>query len=333
MREHLAALATLAVALSHGGAGAQVRSVAEMNADQVRALDRTKTAVILPGGILEQHGPYLPAYTDGYFNERIARDVAEAVAARPGWVAVVFPAIPLGTDGTNAIGRKFSFPGTFAVRAATLRAVFMDLADEIGELGFRFVFVVHVHGSPRHNHALDQAAAYFEDTYGGRMVHLLGGTDFLACCHAWKSVVSAEALAEDASSVHAGLTETSEMLFLRPDLVAETVRRATRLPAADPEARETSATAADWPGYFGAPARATAAVGAALNREQARFAVASALAVLDGTSRPGERVADARVRHPRLSALVREMAARDDARERRQREWLARRPEWPAGER
>jgi creatinine amidohydrolase/Fe(II)-dependent formamide hydrolase-like protein len=38
--------------------------VAELNTEQIRALDRARTAVILPGGILEEHGPYLPSYTD-----------------------------------------------------------------------------------------------------------------------------------------------------------------------------------------------------------------------------------------------------------------------------
>ena len=70
---------------------AQVHRVAAMNTEQIRVLDRARTVVILPGGILEQHGPYLPTYTDGYCNERLAQAVAEAVAARPGWAALVFP--------------------------------------------------------------------------------------------------------------------------------------------------------------------------------------------------------------------------------------------------
>ncbi len=69
---------------------------------------------------------------------------------RPGWKVLVFPVIPLGAGGANEIGRRYSFPGTFAVRLATLRAVYMDLAAELGEQGFRWVFLVHGHaGSPR----------------------------------------------------------------------------------------------------------------------------------------------------------------------------------------
>lgn len=44
---------------------------------------------------MEEHGPYLPSYSDGYQNERYTADLAAAIARRQGWTAVVFPAIPL----------------------------------------------------------------------------------------------------------------------------------------------------------------------------------------------------------------------------------------------
>jgi creatinine amidohydrolase/Fe(II)-dependent formamide hydrolase-like protein len=130
--------------------------------------------VLLPGGIIEQHGPYLPAFADGYMNERMTQEIANAIVERPGWKVLIFPLIPLGAGGANEIGLKYVFDGTYAVHFATLRAVFMDLATELGEAGFRWIFVVHLHGAPNHNRALDQAGDYFRDTYGGRMVHLFG---------------------------------------------------------------------------------------------------------------------------------------------------------------
>jgi creatinine amidohydrolase/Fe(II)-dependent formamide hydrolase-like protein len=155
-------------------ATAQVLHVEDLNTRQIRELDRTHTAIILPGGILEEHGPYLPAFTDGYLSQRLAADVARAVAARPGWKALVFPQISLGAEPYNHLGGKASFPGSYPVRAATLRAIFMDLAGELGEQGFRWILVAHVHGAGLHNRALDQASDYFHDTYGGRMAHLWG---------------------------------------------------------------------------------------------------------------------------------------------------------------
>jgi len=81
----------LAVALLPGPASAtQVFHVEHMNTSQIAALDRQKTAVLLWGGILEEHGPYLPCFTDGYINEYLTRKLAEAIAARPGWAVLDF---------------------------------------------------------------------------------------------------------------------------------------------------------------------------------------------------------------------------------------------------
>jgi hypothetical protein len=44
-------------------ASAQILRLSDLNTDQIRALDHEKTVVIIPGGILEEHGPYLPCYT------------------------------------------------------------------------------------------------------------------------------------------------------------------------------------------------------------------------------------------------------------------------------
>ena len=37
--------------------------------------------------------------------------------------------------------------GNVYVRPSTLRAVYMDLADDLGEQGFRWILVLSVHGS------------------------------------------------------------------------------------------------------------------------------------------------------------------------------------------
>ena len=36
---------------------AQIYKLAELNTDQIRQLDRQKTVILLPGGMMEQHGP------------------------------------------------------------------------------------------------------------------------------------------------------------------------------------------------------------------------------------------------------------------------------------
>lgn len=326
MRQLLVTLLCLAAPVPM--AGAQVLRVAELNTSQIRALDRAHTAVILPGGILEQHGPYLPAYTDGYGNERIARILAEGIVARPGWTALLFPVIPLGSGAANEIGRKYGFPGSYTVRSSTVRTIFMDLADTLGEQGFRWVFVVHGHGSPHNNAALDDAGDYFHDTYGGRMVHLMGVREVMSCCGSAAKLIGPEAAREDGFTVHAGLGETSSLLFLRPDLVPDTVRSAPAVTGADMAGLVELARKPDWPGYFGAPRHATAAIGAANERDNADSVLAFALKVLDGFDpATAPRYADAIVRDPAVAAIMKDTFAREAAAEARQKEWLrSRRP-------
>jgi creatinine amidohydrolase/Fe(II)-dependent formamide hydrolase-like protein len=306
---------------SSGRLEGQVYKVAELNTDQIRALDRARTAVILPGGILEEHGPYLPSYTDGYRNEEIAAAIAHAIVAKPGWMALVFPPVPLGTGGANEIGRKYSFPGTYAVRSTTLRSVFMDMATELGEQGFRWIFVVHGHGAPNHNRMLDQAGDYFRDTYGGHMVHLLG---LLPVVTADREVLDPVARQEDRFSVHAGAGETSAMLYLRPDLVGASYAQAEPRAGDDWPSLVREARRASWPGYFGSPRQATPSQGARIVRAITDAAVAQALALLEGQ--------DART-IPRLGDAARasvENVRVDDEALSREREMLQKQEAWLA---
>jgi len=301
---------------------AQIYHVKEMNSEQIRGLDREKTVVILPGGILEQHGPYLPSFTDGYMNERLTQDLANAIVERPGWKVLVFPIIPLGAGGANIIGEKYVFPGSYAVRPSTLRAVFMDLATELGEQGFRWIFVVHLHGGSAHNQALNQAGDYFEDTHKGHMVNLTGHPlAFEARRDEAFKLMSEEERREDASSTHAGLNETSRLLFLRPDLVNPDYKNAPPITPRDAKHRLEIAKAEGWPGYFGSPRLASAAFGAKAWRIASSGTIDLALKILDGFDyRQSPRRGDATPAPE--PAPLRAFREHIQKMERQQQEWL-----------
>jgi len=311
-------------ACSAGPSLGRVYQLAEMNTDQIRALDRERTVILIPGGIMEEHGPYLPSYSDGYQNERYTVDLANDIARRPGWTVAVFPPIPLGSGGANAVGGKLPFPGTFAVRPETLRAIFMDLGDELGEQGFRWIFVMHLHGGPEHNQALDDAGEYFRDTYGGRMVNLAGldtGTD--PGLEAMKASASKEALDEEGLSVHAGLLETSRVMAARPDLVAATVGTAPSITARDRPELYRIAAGTDWPGYFGAPRFATPDLGRRVFEGDREWNLSMAFRLLDGEvdERNIGRVA-ALIQNPDAAKALERSMERDAAIAKRQRDWI-----------
>lgn len=302
-------------------APAQVLKLAELNTEQIRALDRDKTIVLIPGGILEQHGPFLPSFTDGYRNEWATEELAQAVAARSGWTALVLPTIPLGVGGANELGGHYSFPGTYAVRSTTLRAVFVDLASELGDQGFRWVFVVHLHGAPSHSRALDDAGEFFRDIYGGRMVHLYGLMPVIAAGS--QSMDPAEE-AENGLDVHAGRTETSAILFLRPDLAVPGYRAAPSLPGESWDDLVRLARAPGWPGYFGAPGQATAAEGRARAQERARVAADTMWRIVEGADeRDIPRWATMLAGFEAIGEIDRAAIDHERAREERFSAWLA----------
>lgn len=239
----------------------QIYYVQDMTTTDIDALDKAKTVVLLPGGILEEHGPYLPTFTDGYTNLRRTKEIADIIVQR-GWNALIFPLIPLGTTGgANEIGRKYNFSGTYAVRQSTLRAIFMDLGTELGEQGFKTILIIHVHGAPNHNQAIDQACDYFTDTYKGRMISLNNlRTDAIDIKNSQDFTTAADKK-EDGFTPHAGMMEHSWLYYIKPEFKSRAYKEAKPITVADFQGLVTVAIANDWPGYFGSPRLASSEVG------------------------------------------------------------------------
>ena len=317
-------------AMSCGTVNAQIHRVAQMNVEQIRALDKQKTVVILPGGMLEEHGPHLPSFTDGYSNEWLTQKLAEAIVEHPGWAVLVFPIIPLGHAGGNEIGGKYVFPGTYSIRRTTLRAVFMDLATELGDQGFRRIFVMHGHGGPFHNLMLDQAGDYFRDIYGGSMVNLHGLEPTAEQLAKLKLTPPNLNLSESERKEignmdeHAGFEETSRLIFLRPDLVAPGYRTLPPKPANNPVELFQVAKAPNWLGYIGSPHLATAAYGVRLQQYRSVWNNALAIAILDGLldERKIPRYANFMLSDKTVVRALEGASEHDAAVERKQREWM-----------
>lgn len=237
----------------------KIHFVSELTSEKIKSLDKEKAIVLLTGGILEEHGPYLPIFTDGYWNEKFRDTLAKTIATRPDLNVLIFPTIPLGNSGANDVGLKYSFPGTFTVRFETLRSIFMDLAIELGEQGFKYIFVIHGHGAPNHQRAIDQAADFFNDTYHGKMVNLFGLNPVM---ENWFSAqLTDEQKKEDGFSIHAGMTETSSMLYIVPNLIDTNYKHAIPLTGNDMKSLIQIAKAPNWLGYFGSERLANREIG------------------------------------------------------------------------
>jgi creatinine amidohydrolase/Fe(II)-dependent formamide hydrolase-like protein len=303
----------------------QILQVAELSVRDLEQLDREQTVVILPGGILEQHGPYLPSFTDGYLNEWLATRTGEAILAARGGTVLMFPTIPLGVGSPEDFGGLSPFSGSYTVRPETLRAVYMDLASALGQDGFRTVFVLNRHGAPSHNLALLDAADYFNDRFDGTMVVLTSllyeGTIEPA------SFLDPKERIENGVDVHAGAGETSQTLFLQPRLVHDDYRLAMPLTADSAQALTGIAESTGWPGYFGSPRLATPNAGAQVVEYRTKQVVELALRILDGFDwRALPTRADQNAMDSSFRTLDDNNRARSEEERRRQEEWIAARP-------
>lgn len=251
----------------------------ELNTRQIQLLDKNKTVVLIPGGILEEHGPSLPSFTDGYWNEKLADTLSKVIAARKDWNVLLFPTIPLGNSGANDVGMKYSFPGTYTVRFETLRAIFMDIATELGEQGFKNIFIIHGHGAPNHQRALDQASDYFNETYNGKMINLMGLTPIIL--NWFEAPKTEQQQNEDGFTIHAGMAETSSMLYIAPHLVDSGYKNATPFTGSSMEELVQIAQRPNWKGYFGSQRLATSDFGRQAWNNNSKMFTQYVLDVLD----------------------------------------------------
>ncbi|MGI5224592.1 mycofactocin biosynthesis peptidyl-dipeptidase MftE [Actinoallomurus sp. CA-142502] len=146
--------------------------------------------VLVPVGSTEQHGPHLPLSTDTVIARAVAERSAGALPATPAGPPLVAPAIAYGASGEHA-----DFPGTVSIGHDALRAVLVETVRSLALWAGR---VVLVNGHGGNTAALDAAV--------GRL--RAEGHDV-----AWTGC------GVPYGDAHAGLTETSVMLHLAPDLV------------------------------------------------------------------------------------------------------------------
>ncbi len=232
--------------------------LAEMDSASIRALNASRTLFILPLDPLEAHGPHLPIATDVFSTDEITRRTVRRVhESRPDWSVVIMPTVSYGVSGANRIADRSDIRGTFSVRATTLRSVVADVASQVAEHGIRWLFVAYIHGAADHHAALNDAADFVRDTYRISIVNL-GAIEWYLPHPKRDEFLQAHFTSEQRArigfDIHAGMRETSRILAIRPDLVAESVRQLPDRTVADWAALEAFGHDPRFEGYWSAPA-------------------------------------------------------------------------------
>jgi creatinine amidohydrolase/Fe(II)-dependent formamide hydrolase-like protein len=252
--------------------GSRIHKVEELTWRQIDALNRQLTLFILPVGMLEQHGPHLPVGADTIGIMHEANHVSTRVSrALRDWNVVMMPAVNYGHGGANLLGDRSIHPGTYAIRQSTLRSLVADIGARIAENGFKWIFVLNGHGAPTHNIALNEASDFVSETYAVTMLHVTGLFNADAAIQSRGEKIktrnfSAADLSSFGMDVHAGVSETSGILAIRPDLVLPAYKSLPSQSGRSLDELRTIAIAPGWQGYLSSPARATAAHGRAIER-------------------------------------------------------------------
>jgi creatinine amidohydrolase len=248
-------------------ASGQVFAIGDLTWADIDALNREKTLFLLAVGMLEEHGPHLPIAADtigvNYEAERVADRLTRTL---PDWNIVLMPAVNYGSSGANQIGNAAIHPGTYGLRQTTLRSVVADIGGQIAQNRFKWVFVMNGHGAPTHHTAVNEACDFVSEVFDATMVNVSGLFNADAAIQAQGEKIRAQYFSPaDLSSFgrdpHAGVSETSGMLAIRPDLVRSLYRSLPDYRVENRSEMRDTASRTGWPGYFSSPARANAAYG------------------------------------------------------------------------
>ncbi|MBC7441594.1 MAG: creatininase family protein [Ramlibacter sp.] len=163
----------------------------ELRPDTLEAAVALDAPLFLPFGTVEWHSDHLPLGLDTLVAEAVCRQWAGAAG-------VVAPAISWGIGGVP-------FPGTVRFDPDTLEALYRGLFAQCAHLGFRRLCAVPGHYGLEQLLALKRAALWHQRQGGGAAL----------VCPVYE--LSSD-LGYDGAD-HAGLIETSLMLWARADLV------------------------------------------------------------------------------------------------------------------
>jgi mycofactocin precursor peptide peptidase len=202
------------------------------------AMRQRPPVVVIPVGATEQHGPHLPTGTDTIIAEALALTLCETLRAEVPEQHSEAPVLIGPTLHVSASGEHDGFPGTISLGTEVTTRAIVEIARSADWAAG--LLLVNGHGG---NYQAVTAAS-----------ELLTGEQ--RTLHAWWPRIPG-------GDLHAGHSETSVMLHLRPDLVQ--VTQAVPGPSPDLAALRLHGVKALSPsGVLGDPSAATANKGRAI---------------------------------------------------------------------
>jgi creatinine amidohydrolase len=273
-------------------------TIAEMTWYEVERAAKEGAVLLWAFGVIEQHGPHLPAGTDVYIPQARLREVKRELAQR-GIQALIVPPYYWGVNVVSG-----AFPASYRVRPEIIKELMSDIFASLAGDGFKRVFCFSGHGDALHNRTVHEGIQLGAQRTGmdisfvmdGALAMRLGiplddphvtlpvgeqkpeGIRFFQVNSSSPSSPGDGEAPPRYVDVHAGRWESSMMLASCASLVRDDVRRTLKSTDLGPDdlavwrrgfedARRTTPL-----GYFGDPAAASAEEGERTLRDAAAIA-------------------------------------------------------------
>jgi creatinine amidohydrolase len=197
-----------------------VKRLAEISFPQVKDLARAGRAlVILPVGVVEEHGAHLPLGLDSFAAEAYAEAAAPHLQEK-GYEVVIAPTIAYGVARA-----AIDFPGTLSLEPETLKALVVDIGRSLARHGLNRLVILNGHRDVSHMGALDEARETLVKKEQMARILCVGFTSdpaVTAACYREGVQQLSRSLRPDREG-HGGEWETSLALHSFPELVNQLI--------------------------------------------------------------------------------------------------------------
>ena len=194
-----------------------MQRLADMRFPEVEKLARGGRAlVILPVGVVEEHGAHLPLGMDSFAAEAYAASTAPHLEEQ-GYEVIVAPTVNYGVARA-----AIDFPGTLSLEPATLKSLIADIGRSLARHGLNRLVVLNGHRDRYHMKALDDARQILVGEQSAQVlcVGFTSDPDITTACHR-EGVKHLYRSPRPDREGHAGESETSVALHSFPNLVKQ----------------------------------------------------------------------------------------------------------------